>query len=229
MLPPGAPPGTPSSYDSDSLTSYEVGYKMTSPDGRFGLDIAAYFLDWEDIQLFTVINGFGVNANGGTAESKGFEFATSFVPTERLTLYFNGAYTNAELTEDTHPLVGGMDGDPLPYVPEWSFGLSGDYQWPVSDSSTAYVGGTLGYTGDRPATFSETDPGGSVYELDSYTTLNLQAGLEMGRWAFEVYVKNLTDELGETSVGTADTMTSGWVNLGVLRPRTIGVSAGVRF
>ena len=64
-------------------------------------------------------------------------------PTRNLKFALNGAYTDAKLTEDTDPVVGGLEGDPLPYVPDWSLSLSGDYEWPVMDSATAYVGGTI--------------------------------------------------------------------------------------
>jgi outer membrane receptor protein involved in Fe transport len=229
IVPPGAPPSVPTSYDSDSLTSYEGGYKMTSPDGRFGFDVTAFYLDWDDIQLFAQIDGFGVNANGGTAVSKGFEFATSYIPTDNLVLSFNGAYTDAYLTQDTGPVIGGLDGDPLPFVPEWSFGLLADYEWITGNGSTAYVGGTLGYTGDRPTGYDTRDSGGGILELDSYTTLDLRAGMEFDRWAFEVYIRNLTDELGGTSIGTGNTIYTGYVEMGILQPRTFGVSVAARF
>ncbi len=60
----------------------------------------------------------------------------------------------------------------------------------VMDNSTAYVGGTLGYTGKRPTGFSGAD---GYYKLGGFTNLGLRAGLETGNWAFELYVKNLTD------------------------------------
>ena len=67
----------PATYDSDELTNYELGFRTGNDDGTFSLDVAAFFLDWEDIQLFQVVNDFGVNANGGTAESKGIEFTAT--------------------------------------------------------------------------------------------------------------------------------------------------------
>ncbi|HMB60929.1 MAG TPA: TonB-dependent receptor [Xanthomonadales bacterium] len=226
IVPPGAPPDVPTSYDSDSLTSYEAGYKMNSSHGRVTFDFTAYYLDWEDIQLFTVVNGFGVNANGGTAVSKGAETAISFAANENWTFSANGAYTNAKLTQDTSPQVGGMDGDPLPFVPKWSFGVSADYRWALSGGSDAYVGGTLGYTGDRPTGFEGDD---DYYDLDAYTTFNLRTGMEFGTWAFEVYVKNLTDERGDTAAGTGDTPYTGFVELGIIQPRTIGFTVGTSF
>jgi outer membrane receptor protein involved in Fe transport len=229
IVPPGAPGSVPLAYDSDELTSYEVGYKRSSSDGRLALDVSAYFLDWEDIQLFTVVDGFGVNANGGTAESKGLEFSASYLAAEGLTLALNGAYTDAQLTEDTSAQVGGFSGDALPFVPEWSFGASADYEWSVMGDSTAYVGGTLAYTGSRPVNFDDRDANGGVLELGSFTTVNLRAGIETGRWAYELYVRNLTDETGITSYDSGDTIATGRVNLGLIRPLTVGVALGARF
>jgi outer membrane receptor protein involved in Fe transport len=229
VLPPAAPPDTPRSFDSDSLTSYEVGYKSALPGGKFALDVTAFYLDWDDIQLLTVVNNFGINANGGTAVSKGFEFMASFYPTDNLAVSLNGAYTDAYLTQDTSPEVGGIDGDPLSFVPDWSFGLSGDYEWAVMGDSTAYVGGTAGYTGERPLNFDERDANGGVTELSGYTTLNLRAGLRTERWNFELYGKNVTDEMGITSVGTGSTDASGRVDLAYIRPATYGLLVGVNF
>jgi outer membrane receptor protein involved in Fe transport len=229
ILPPGAPPGTPASYDSDSLTSYEAGLKTKSSNGLFAVDFAAYYLDWDDIQLFAVVNGFGVNANGGTAVSKGFELTAAFMPTDDFVLSFNGAYTDAYLTQDTDPAVGGLDGDPLTFVPQWSFGLSGDYEWAVGGDSIAYVGGTLGYTGQRPIGFDQRESDGSIREAGGYTTLNLRAGLRTERWNFELYGKNVTDETAITSVGTENTPATGRVDLGTIRPQTFGLLVGISF
>ena len=229
VVAPDAPPDTPKTYDSDSLTSYEVGLKTTSEDGKFSFDVAAYLLDWEDVQLFVNINGYGVNTNGGTAKSKGIEFAAGYYPREGLRVGFNGAYTDAYLTEDTPASVGGSNGDPLPFVPEWSFGADADYEWALDSEKTAYVGGNLSYIGDRPASFDNVDSNGAVRDAESYTTLGLRAGIETDKWSVELYGKNVTDEMGITSIGAGDEGVTGRVNLGVIRPRTFGVNVGVRF
>jgi outer membrane receptor protein involved in Fe transport len=230
VLPPGAPPDVPRTYSSDSLTSFEAGLKTSGSDGRFSLDLAAFYLDWEDIQLFAVVNNFGINGNGGTAVSRGLEFAASVFPTSGLALSLNGAYTSAKLTEDTDPVVGGLDGDPLPYVPEWSFGLNADYEWTVMDDSRAYVGGSLGYTGDRTIEFANRQADGSLRHAGSFVTLNVRAGLfYAGRWSVELYGKNLTNEMGVTEIGTDGFLPNGALGLSLIRPRTIGVSVGTRF
>jgi len=175
------------------------------------------------------VNNFGINGNGGTAVSKGLEVAASAYPTSGLTLSLNGAYTDAQLTEDTDPVVGGKDGDPLPYVPDWSFGLNADYEWTVKANARAYVGGSLGYTGERTGDFNNRASSGSLLKLDGYTTLNLRAGAYFGRWSVELYGKNLTNEQGVTSIGAVGFLPNGALGLALVRPRTVGISVGTRF
>jgi len=229
IIPTGAPPGTPGSYDSDELTNYEIGLKGVFADGRLSLDVAAYFLDWEDVQLLAVVNGVGLNANGGTAESRGFEFAAALRPSDNLTLSLNGAYTDAFLTEDTDPVIGGEDGDALPFVPEWSFGFDAEYQWTIANGSAAFVGGGLGFVGDRPSGFDNLAADGSIREAEAYTTVNLRSGIDFGNWSLELYGKNLLDEEGVNNLNSGGTLPNNALALGLIRPRTVGLSLGVRF
>jgi outer membrane receptor protein involved in Fe transport len=228
VLPPSAPADIPRSYDSDRLTSYELGLRTGGgPSDKFSLDLSAFYLDWEEVQLFLVVNNFGINGNGGTAVSKGLELAASVFPASGLVLSVNGAYTDAQLTQDTHAIVGGRDGDPLPYVPEWSLGANADYEWSVGNAR-AYVGGGLAFTGERTVQFNSRAADGSIRKADSFVNLDLRAGAYFGRWSVEVFGKNLTNDLGVTSIGAAGTLPNGALGLGLTRPRTIGVSIGTR-
>jgi hypothetical protein len=114
-------------------------------------------------------------------------------------------------------------------VPEWSFGLNADYEWTVKGSSRAYVGGSLGYTGERTVDFDSRAADGSIRPADSFVTLNLRAGLYVGRWSVELYGKNLTNEMGVTSIQDPGFLPNGALGLGLIRPRTIGVSVATRF
>jgi outer membrane receptor protein involved in Fe transport len=229
VLPPGAPPGTPGSYDSDELTSYELGLRTQSESGAFSLDAALFYLDWEDIQLLAVVNNVGLNANGGTATSKGLEFTATARHPSGIRFALNGAYTNAYLTQDTHPVVGGLDGDPLSWVPEWSFAFTTDYEWTVFGDATAYIGGKLAFTDDRPADFNNRDVNGNINRADSYTTVDLRAGVDLGEWYVELFGKNLTDERGINDILAPGAYPNGAVGIGVIRPSTIGLMVGARF
>jgi iron complex outermembrane receptor protein len=230
VLPPGAP--APATYDSDELTNYELGLRTGNASGSFSLDVAAFFLDWEDIQLIQVVNGFGVNANGGTAESQGLEF-TATTRAGGLSFTFAGAYVDAQLTEDTDPLVGGFDGDELPFVPDWTLALGADYEWNVLGDATAYVGGKVAYTGDRLADFGNridpTDPASARREADEYTTVDLRTGLLWENWTVELYGKNVTDEEGINDIIAPGIFPAGAAAVSIIRPRTIGLAVGYRF
>jgi outer membrane receptor protein involved in Fe transport len=191
--------------------------------------------------LFQVVNGFGVNANGGTAESKGVEFNATANVTDGFSLSFSGAYTDAYLTEDTDPdgagpipdLVGGFDGDALPFVPEWTLALGGDYEWSAFGDATAYVGGQVAYVGDRPADFGNridaTDPTSARREADAYTTVDLRTGVLWENWSLELYGKNVTDEEGITDISAPGIFPAGAAAIALIRPRTFGLALGMRF
>lgn len=233
VLPPGAPPGTPLTYDSDSLTSYEVGFKSESSDRAFTLDVAAFHIDWKDIQLFAQVNNFGLNVNGAGAKSDGFEFTAAARPVNGLSLSLNGAYTNAKLKDDTDPLVGGLKGDRLPYTPKLSLGATVDYQWAVGGRANAYVGGSVRYLSTQTASYDfvfRTDPAnGRQREIPSYEIVDLQGGVDFGHFSVGLYAKNVTDSDGRTSADTPGGFPNGAIGTGVIRPRTVGLTFGFGF
>jgi iron complex outermembrane receptor protein len=228
VLPPGAPAGIPLSYESDSLTSYEVGYKRESETRAYTVEVSAFHIDWQDIQLFTRVNNFGVNINGGGATSNGVEATFSARPTEAISLSLNAAYTDTELDDDTGPLVGGMKGDQLPFTPELSVGVNADYEWTVGADATAYVGGSLRYLSDQTGAFDFAfrTANGRQREIPSYEVLDLRTGVSFGRYSIELYAKNVTDSDGRTSTGALGTYPNGALGTGVIRPRTIGLAFG---
>ena len=119
-----APEGTPTSYGSDTTLNYELGVKGETEARTFAFDVAAFHIDWDDIQLLARVNGVGINTNAGGAESDGVEATLMFRPVDPLKLSLTGAYTDAKLTEDTDELlVGGREGDRLPYTPKTSYSV----------------------------------------------------------------------------------------------------------
>ena len=234
VLPPSAPADTPRSFDSDSIISYELGLKAETPDRSFAIDIAAFHIDWSDIQLLAPVNGYGINANGGKARSNGVEFTATLRPVRGFTTSVNGAYTDAKLTQDTPVLVGGLKGDRLPFTPEWSLATNADYDWALSSNAEAYVGGSVRLVGDRQGNFSATyfAANGRQPELDGYETVDLRAGVDFGRFSIELYAKNLTNSEARTNLSitpaypVAGEYPNGAVGTGIIRPRTFGITLG---
>jgi len=229
-LAPGAPAEL-SSYASDTLISYEVGVKAETADRTFGIDIAAFHIDWKDIQVFGQINNFGVNFNGGKAESNGLEFTTTLRPTPGLSFSLNGAYTDATLKDDTPPQVGGLAGDRLPYTPKYSIGANADYEWELGGETKAYVGASVRSLSKQPAAydFAFRTANGRQRYLPSYEVVDLRAGLDFGRYSLEVYAKNLFDSEGKTSFEAPGNIPLGAAGTAVIRPRTIGATLTAGF
>ena len=234
---PGGPnvlvPGVPPTVDSDSMMSYELGVKSLLAGGNVQFEAAAFFMDWEDIQLqVTFPNGLGGLANAGTAESKGVEGSLSWLAGEHFTVGINGAYTDAKLTEDTQ--TGGQDGDRLPRTPEWSGALSAEYAIESGNDLSWRFGGLLRYVGDRlSAPTSEPD---SV-KADAYTTLDLNASVRIrDRLTIRAYARNVTDEDGDisrsiaiTNSGPAGSGVPEFIGVAPVQPRTLGLSVDVGF
>jgi outer membrane receptor protein involved in Fe transport len=225
-LSPLAPAAVPRTFQSDSIIDYEAGIKADLLDRSVSLELTAFYIDWSDIQLLVRVGNFGVNANAGSAESKGLEGSFTYVPIQGLTLSANGAYTDAILKSDTGPLLGGHNGDRLPYSSPVSGSLSAEYTTPLTDDTRLFVGASARFTGRRRSDFNATF---GQTSLPSYTTVDMHAGLDRGRYRVEAYVKNLSDERGILFLGGIGSTPNGAVQAGVIRPRTIGLTLSATY
>jgi iron complex outermembrane recepter protein len=229
--------GVPATYQADSTVNYELGVKTIQLDNRLSIDVDAFLINWKKIQLFEFIQEFGINANGGTATSKGLEWTFALTPVEGLNLSFTGAYVDAYLTSDA-PATGGVTGDHLPYAPKLSTSLDADYTWRAFGDYSSFVGATWSYIGSRFDDFSATNTGiqGTTLlfapnpraDLGGYNTLNLRVGLQNDRWTLELYCKNIADTRGLTFYTNTGTPNSGGAVV-IQEPRTIGATIDLHF
>ena len=216
-------------FNPDTLTSYELGYKAALAGGKASIEAAVFQTDWKNIvvQRGDTINGATYQhfVNAGDAKVQGAEATLLLFPTRGLTLRATAAYTDSRLTQDA-PLASGKDGDRMPFVPKWTASLAADYRFPMAGHS-AWVGGAIGYIGERRSDFSGVS---DVTNVPSYTTLGLNAGIEVGQVRVTVYGKNLTDERGLNHVNTLNRILApNVVSAGVIQPRTFGIHLAYRF
>jgi iron complex outermembrane recepter protein len=224
-VPPAGVPGAQQSFAADSLVSYEVGYKAIFAKGRASFEAALFDTDWKNIQIGTSAQGYNFFVNGGTARSRGAEATFYVVPLSGLSLRASAAYTEAILTSDA-PAAGGLDGDRLPFVPKVTASLTADYRWGWMADWYANLGGSVNFTGNRVSDFGQQLP----LTVGSFTTANLNAGVENTNWRVTLYVKNLTDARGVTSLlGAAATPSSNPYLAGIIAPRTIGADVTYKF
>ncbi len=99
----------PLEYGPDSLANYEAGLKSEWLDHRLQLNVSAFFMQWDDIQVHfsdTDRDNGGAywiegNINGGKAEQKGVEFNGTWYATDRLNFSWSAFLASPEFTEDT--------------------------------------------------------------------------------------------------------------------------------
>jgi outer membrane receptor protein involved in Fe transport len=226
VLPPNAPSDVQRQYGSDRTTNVELGVRSTLLDGRLSLDLAGYHVDWKNIQLLEVVSGFGINANGGTARSQGFEWTFAYLPVQGLTFQWTGAYTDAKLTSAA-PSINANSGDRLPYAPEWGNSLDAEYKRPAFGNYSGFVGATWSYVGSRSSDFASspaTPPGQAI--LPSYSTYAARLGLENDHYRFALYGKNLSDSRGFTSYASSG---SPYSAVTVTQPLTLGLTLSAKF
>lgn len=208
IVPVGVP-NVPATFSPTKLTDYELGLKSTSPDDRLMADLSAYYIDWTKIPLTTFENNFTFLTSGGQAKSKGLEATIAWIAAPGLKLSANASYNDATLTKDAPYPSNGKRGDPLPYAPQFTLGLSGDYDFALGGGWHGYVGASYQYVGERSTDFAFSYPIAGVLPplpssptIPGYHTINLRAGVNRGQWNIDAYVKNLTNQRGIVQAST---------------------------
>jgi iron complex outermembrane recepter protein len=219
--------GVGETYDADFLESYELGMKSTMMDGRWRLNGAIYFMDWDDIQIGFFnpdISLLGLVDNVGAAESKGVELDTTFLATENLSLNFSYAYNSAELKEDYFsrpgPSPDATSGQDLPFTPDNKFTAGARYSFDLFSLPSA-LSVNYSYTDEmwNDVFISQRE------KMGSYGLLNANLRIEGDGWHASLLAENLTDEVAELYINTVEIRRLVTVN----QPRTLGVSFGMRF
>lgn len=222
--------GAPATYDPDKLTNYEVGYKAGFPAERMTVDLSLFDIEWKKIQVLTETNGFYATGNGAAARSNGIEFTWTWMPVGGLNLSANADYTHAYLTADA-PGIGGRSGDRLPDVPEFSGNVAASYDFPLSAAASGFVGGNVAYEGARYTDFVSGLPANMTRPIMAgYTQLNLHAGLTYKDLTVEAYARNVNNAYAYSRIySEAFDGFSAPLAASVIQPRTIGLSASVKF
>jgi len=258
---PGGPnvalPGIPPQVDSSMLTSYELGLKSEFADHRVQLDVTAFRIDWDDVQVASSFNGIGGLVNGGAATSQGVELASLFRATDNLQFGLNAAYTDATVKNDFEPTIipqgaydvvlnTGLAGDRMPYAPKWSWSATAEYAFSTAGGYNGQVGAAFRWVGDRVNDTTQRqrvtapgDPSTVLQEeitapltLDSYHAFDLYAGIGRMGWEVRGYVKNLTNERGWSSmdpISGALTGVTAQLAAVPIAPRTYGLEFDYRF
>jgi iron complex outermembrane recepter protein len=182
--------GSANKYDPEKTTSYEIGAKVTSADGRYALSASAFYTDWKDQQAVIYTTPFTrVYRNAAAATSKGLELEASAQVTDEVRLYGGYGYTAAAYDDFVDDILG-MDysGNPLPFAPKHSFntGLRFEHEF---DNDVLLTAG-LDYTYRSSYSFTSNNS----YRQSPTHLVDAHIGVEKDGWSALLWAKNLTDE-----------------------------------
>lgn len=217
---------------SDDLKSYEIGAKGNWLDGRLTANVAAFLIDWSNIQAQAnrVSDSVQFATNIGAARSKGFEFELGIIPAAGLNIGLNGAYVDAKITELT-PEEAAISGAVLGHrlsAPKFQGSAYASYTFDLTPDMKGTLAANIQHVGSYNSSFPNTPgrpdlPLSTFGRTDAYENVNLSFGVRKGDWSGQLYVENLFDDHSITYIHPEAFLVS---RFGTLRPRTVGIRIG---
>src|SRR3954470_6843596 len=219
----------PKGYAADSLWNYELGLKSQWLDKRLTVNINAFDIEWDNIQVSgrDPTGSFGFISNAGKARVTGVEFETlmrvvrgfdlnagfSFLPTRKL----------IEDEKNNVVVAPGKAGDKLPRIPEFTFDLGAQYTHSLTavPDWAAFARVDYSYHGRSATDFRPTSV--TTYRVQhAYDITNFRLGATNASTGLDLalYLDNAFDVAGEVFlVAATATPTAKYTN----QPRTIGL------
>lgn len=175
-------------FDPEESWSYEVGLKTEWWQERLDVRLAAFYVDWQDMQLnlFDPVAG-GYVDNAGESTSQGAELEAAADVHEHVELFGGVGLVETEFDEYTDTFGNDVSGQELPFVPESTWSLGAELDGPLGAELRWFTRAEYAVVGDF-----FYDPNNT--EGESYDLVNLRAGLERKGWSFTVWARNLFDE-----------------------------------
>jgi iron complex outermembrane receptor protein len=215
-----AGPGQATPAAEETVLSYEIGWKSRFLDSRVQLNGAAFYNDYDDLQILTVTTIGGLPAqvlsNIGSATIYGLELDARFAFTDALTGTLGLGLLNTEM-DSTAAL---FDGNELARAPEVS--ANGSLRYTLGSVSLLVAFKFLDDHFLTPENQAELQQ-----EAYWIWDARLNWTSDSGKYYIDLFADNLTDEeyaVGAFAVGDFAFNGIFWGN-----PRTYGLRAGVNF
>jgi len=219
-----SPAGT-ESFGEEHTWQVEGGTKTAWAGGRLLLNVAAFRIEWNDLQLNVpnpAVPAQFYIANVGRATSSGVEFEVTARPRAGLDVFGTIGATRARFGDNSHSSGVDVSGHDLPTSPGYTTTVGGQYSHGVGSGATMYGRGEAVLYGS----FFYDDFNSA--KQDAYGLLNLRAGVRAAKYLFvEAWVKNASNTR-YIPIAFPYGSPSGFIGeMGA--PRTFGLRAGVTF
>ena len=214
----------PADYESDQTLNLEGGIKTNWLDGRILANLSVYTIDWDNIQFqmpYTqqfngLVNCYNVS-DAVTAE--GYEIDLAAQATENLDVGFNFTSMDAKWNVDANDCLSAADlaatfddsgngtgdgtgilaGDSMIGVPDHSGSAYAQYNFSngLFGSDSAFIRADIMFQGTVPT--NDDDP--AINQANpSYELVNINGGIDFGRYSINVFVRNVFDEEAHLSL-----------------------------
>ncbi|MEQ8860846.1 MAG: TonB-dependent receptor [Pseudomonadales bacterium] len=212
-------------YDPETVDSVELGLKTQFWDQRAQVNDAAFYNDYQDLQVnFLLFTSFTTD-NAAKATIQGIEIESTLLPTDNLTLQANVTFLDAEFDEYQFSPTIDLAGDTLNRAPESTFALSAQYDVPLGAAGTIAARADY-YWQDDVYYRVQNIP---RHKADDFYTLDLRLlwTSSDGRWEVDAFARNVTDEDNQRGLTVSDGLSTGNSSfVTYYPPRTYGVRVG---
>ena len=223
------PPNGPSTdgtaaVDPETVISYELGGKFDFMDNRARLNFAAFYMDYEDLQVAQTKDSCNCNIidNASNAEITGVEAEFTIAATENLLVWLSGNWLETEYVEFIDDEGNDNSGGFLQRTPDIQFAVGAELTTDLGDWEDA-LSFRVNYAHQGELFWAPTN----AESEDSFGLLDARISLAPldETWSLSIYGKNLTDEEYRNHVipFLGDNISF------FAPPRTYGVDFGFRF
>jgi len=176
------------SYDTEKVTSVELGLKKLWPEQDLMLTTTLFNNDMRDMQIkqYTYGGSSYSMANAGKAHSYGIEAELGWMAQENWQLFANGTVLRARFDEFDRGNGDDLSGNDLPNMPENNLTVGTRWHMPLQNGLNIKLVADYAWKGKH-----YFDPENEL--SDEYGLFNGQVGLEKGGWGFSLWGKNLLD------------------------------------
>jgi iron complex outermembrane recepter protein len=213
----------PPPFGTESVSVYEAGFKLSTPNRKFRLNGAAFYTDYSDLQVTVQLGVAPTTLNAAAASVKGFELEAQFAPIDGLRLDLGAGYTDAQYDSLDAGVSGITLASKLPGTSKWTANAAISYEIELGSASlTPRVDWAY-----RSKFFF--DANNAVAE-NGYGLWNASLTYNTGEQGFEVsaFVKNLSDKLYYTH-GESISDPAGFTSVVPTRGREWGLRVSKNF
>jgi iron complex outermembrane recepter protein len=189
---PVSPAGS-EAYDEETSWNYEIGVKTTWLEERLMVNLAAFHISWESLQLNLPTGQNYYIANAGDADSTGVELELTARPLNGWDIFGSVGYERARFRDGTTSIqtdkfgtntTVDVGGNALIFTPEFTANAGTQYSWELGPETRVFVRAEIAGYGRYFYNAANTGSQGA------YWLTNLRAGVHISHWFAEAWVKN---------------------------------------